>query len=72
MKIKYRHHSEPEKLKIYDTVKAHKKMPASLTDKEMTQDEFDEFELAHFEKDKSKGVILHYEVVKAESGGANV
>ncbi len=70
MKIEYRHFSEPEKIKTYDTVEAYRKRPSSLTGIEISQSEFDKAELAHFEKDKKNGVILEYKVISNETGGA--
>lgn len=59
MIIKYVHFSEPEKEKLYDTVKALKNNPFI----EKTQEEFDEFELNKFAADKEAGKILLYEII---------
>lgn len=60
MKIKYVHFSEPENEKIYDTEVALKRNPSI----HKTQEEFDQFELRHMERDKSKGYILSYEIIE--------
>ena len=62
MKIKYIHFSEPETEKIYDTVKAFKRLPRV----HKTQLAFDAFELRKFAEDKKKGIIISYEIVKEE------
>lgn len=61
MLIRYRHISDPDIIKTFDTVKAFKKHPASFTDKRPTQDEYDEFTMAKFEEDFQNGIILEYE-----------
>lgn len=60
MLVKYRHISETEKEKIYDTVKALKNNPFIQS----TQKEFDDFELKHFEKDKRDGIIIDYQIIE--------
>lgn len=60
MKIKYVHFSEPNKEKIYDTVKALKNNPFI----KKTQEEFDQFELGRMAVDKERGHILAYEVIE--------
>lgn len=62
MRIKYVHFSEPNKEKIYDTVKSLKNNPFI----KKTQEEFDQFELEKMRKDKERGHILSYEVLEEE------
>ena len=64
MKIKYIHFSEPETEKIYDTVKVFHNPNNPRVFK--TQEEFDAFELEHFAKDKERGTIISYEIIKEE------
>ena len=59
MKIKYIHASNPETVKIHDTEKV-RKNTFFLT---KTQKEVDENELKCFERDKARGIILHYEIM---------
>ena len=58
MKIKYRHSSEPDKIKIYDTKVALKNNPFIR----LSQETFDKMEIEHMERDKEKGYILSYEI----------
>lgn len=60
VKIKYRHLSEPEKEKIYDTVKSLRNNP--FIDK--TQEEFDKFELERMSALHNAGIIISYEVIE--------
>ena len=60
MKIKYIHHTEPSKVKVYDTEKALKNNPFI----EQSQNDFDKIELANMERDKRKGLILSYEITQ--------
>lgn len=62
MLVKYRHVSDPDITKIFDTVEALKKHP-SLTDVRPTQDEYDKFTMKKFEKDFQNGIILEYEKI---------
>lgn len=63
MKIKYRHFSEPDVEKIYDTEKALKNNPCI----HMTQEEFDQHELKQMEIDKIQSRILEYKIIKEEN-----
>lgn len=65
MKIKYIHASEPTAEKIYDTEKTFNNPNNPRVFK--TQQEFDTFELSHFAKDKERGIIIQYEIMKEES-----
>lgn len=60
MKIKYIHFSEPTTVKEYNTEVALKRNPFIR----MSQEDFDKMELEHMARDKEKGYILSYEVVK--------
>ena len=56
MKIYYRHITEPEKVKTFDTVKSLKNNRFI----HQCQKDYDEFELKKFESDKREGIILDY------------
>ena len=60
MKIKYVHVSDPTTEKIHDTEKAFKNSPRVFN----TQEEFDVHTLQLFERDKERGIVLSYEVLK--------
>lgn len=62
MKIQYIHASDPETVKIFDTVKVYHNPnnPRVFA----TQEDFDNFELGHFARDKEQGTIISYEVVE--------
>jgi hypothetical protein len=59
MIVKYRHITEPNTDKTYDTKLALRNNPFI----QMTQEEFDAMELQSFELDKMDGIILKYEVI---------
>lgn len=60
MKIKYIHAINPEKIKIHNTVKVRKNTFFYTK----TQKEVDENEIKCFERDKARGIILHYEILE--------
>lgn len=59
MLIKYIHWSEPEREKIYDTVKALRNNPFINE----SQEEFDTWTMERLAKEKEGGLILSYEVI---------
>ena len=72
MLIKYRHVSNPKNEKIHDTEKAYKNMDWARNDPgtklyNKTQEEFDKIYLDIFERDKARGIILYYEIIRAEA-----
>ena len=69
MKIKYIHVSNPKNVKIHDTEKAYKNMEWARSDPSTklynkNQAEFDKIYLEIFERDKTRGIILNYEIIK--------
>ena len=64
MRIQYIHASEPETVKIYDTVKAYNNPnnPRVFD----TQEAFDNFELGHFSRDRERGTIVAFKIIKEE------
>ena len=66
MKIKYVHSTDPGVEKIHDTEKSLKGCIGLIhaLGSERTQEEWDKHELALFERDKQKGYVLTYEVIK--------
>ena len=65
MKVKYRHISDQNTEKMYDTKKAYRKCPSilslSISDGK-TLDDWNRQELERFRKDKERGVVLDYRV----------
>lgn len=66
MVIKYRHCSEPEREKMYDTKLAFKQMFHLLEDSRRDYETFKNDELQHFADDKARGTVLDYEVVEED------
>lgn len=70
MKIKYRHASKPDEVRICDSVKDRKanQLFAKVfgTVYGLTQQQHDDLLLKKFEADKCKGVILSFGVVTGE------
>lgn len=66
MKIKYVWHDEPQREKIYDTIKAFEKTPYMFDGSGQTQEKFDQYELQLMEKKKKEGLVLSYEVIEDE------
>lgn len=62
MRIKYIHASTPEDVKIHDTEKVRK----NTFFNQKTQEEVDDHEIICFERDKARGVVLHYEIIKED------
>lgn len=58
MLVRYRHISQPDKIKIHDTEKALKNNRFI----EKTQEEFDDFTVSKTEKDFHDGILLAYEI----------
>lgn len=71
MKIRYRHHTKPDEVRIIDSVRDRDlsmRFGRSVgLDYSPTQKQHDSFLLGSFEENKRKGIILWYEVVKEES-----
>jgi len=66
MNVKYRHAQDPNTEKIHDIKKSwlHSRCMYGLVTGEIpTYQQFEKQELARFEADKEKGIILEYEVV---------
>lgn len=66
MKIEYRHHLEPDKVKTHDTDKAYVNMHIRSRS-HMLPGEWAEFTLEKFAQDKEKGYILDYKVIDPAS-----
>lgn len=60
MLVQYIYKSEPEKIKIHDTVKVWKNTYCGLK----TQKEVDEIELNLFRRDKLSGLIIDYKILE--------
>lgn len=60
MKIKYIHISDPQKIKIHDTEAVRKNTFFNLK----PQQEVDAMTLEHMERDKARGLVLCYEIIK--------
>lgn len=58
MLIEYIHFSEPNRVKVYDTVKSRKNNYIK-----MTQEDWDKHELKKMEEDKNKGHIISYKII---------
>ena len=64
MKIKYRHVSEPDRVKIFDTETAYRNPgPLGPPCRDTSLEDYNAWELEHFAADKAKGVILDFEVI---------
>lgn len=66
MKIKYVHIADPSVEKIHDTVKSLRGSIGLIhaLGSEMTQEKWDQDELARFERDLKKGLVLSYSVIE--------
>ena len=64
MKIEYVWHEEPDRVKVFDTVRD-KRSLRILTDC-MTQQEYDERQLRLIEQKKQSGLILSYKIISEE------
>lgn len=62
MKIKYIHASDPEKIKIHDTEMVRK----NTFFNRKPQKEVDKMTLEFMERDKARGIILYYEIIKED------
>ena len=60
MKIKYVHVSDPETEKVHDTVVALEKNPMI----NMTQNQYDAYELGLYERDYRLGYVISYEIIE--------
>ena len=60
MIISYRHACDPETTKTYDTEKSFKKLKETGFYHGQTQQEWDEFEIKKFKRDKENGLILDF------------
>lgn len=70
MKVLYVHISEPKREKVYDTEKSLRNCRGLIEivfGDTKTQEEWDKEELSRFERDKSRGVILSYRVLRPQS-----
>lgn len=64
MKIKYRHFSEPDRVKIIDTEIGYRNpSPFGPPCRDMTLEEYNKFQLEKMAKDIEKGRILEFEVI---------
>lgn len=64
MKIKYRHASEPDRVKIFDTETAYRNPgPLGPPCRDASLEDYNAWQLEHFASDKEKGVILDFEVI---------
>lgn len=72
MKVLYVHASEPKREKIHDTVKSLQSCRGFIElvfgDKK-TQEEWDKEELARFERDFRRGLVLSYSVMRGDDIG---
>lgn len=65
MLIRYIHASNPKQEKIHNTQKAYRNSSwvFTATNCKISQEEYDKNELANFERDMRKGVVLSYTVL---------
>lgn len=68
MKIKYIHSSSPDKEIVYDTKVSLNRNRSFFREigKKMTQEKWDESELAKFERERKAGNVLSYAVIEEE------
>lgn len=64
MFIMYWHISDPDNSKIYNTENSLCQLKHSCFYAGQTQEEFDAQELARFEADRERGIILKYEIME--------
>ena len=62
MKIKYRHASEPDRLKVYDSDLSYERNFIQ-SKRGISAEEWAAEDLARFERDKRKGLVLEFEVI---------
>lgn len=60
MKILYRHISDPQNVKVYDTAVSLRRLKGTCFYNGQSQEEWDAQEVEHMRRDQERGIILEF------------